>query len=299
MRPARYFSKDREKTLPFRKSKEAGKKIIWLRTRSPAFHRLITLIQIRARARRPTFHHPGVCDLTVAERSLWCGTPSLGEMELWLSGQIVPRRWCPGSKLEVQSQPCEACKSSRPCPCIKNGHHAGNLAVSVHLPPLLLAAHLLLLLSERIGSSSCKVGLRHDGSHGQSSPLGPLKHDGLFLSYTWPGSWPVLGSPTATGPHWTLPTRVSFHLGLHPFFSLGPLAGSSDPDTLSHTSFASGSFLFWAVDHWFWRGTQCGLREVMNGSGFAVGTGMRSSGPLPLETSKAGPSWTRVLARDW
>lgn len=28
MRPARYFSKDREKTLPFRKSKEAGKKII-------------------------------------------------------------------------------------------------------------------------------------------------------------------------------------------------------------------------------------------------------------------------------
>lgn len=221
----------------------------------------------------------------MAERSLWCRAPSPGEMELWLAGQIFPRRWCPGSKLEVQNQPCAACKSSRPCPCIKNGHHGGNLAISVHHPHLLLAARLLLLLSEGISSSSCMVGLRPDGSQGQSSPSGPLKHDRLFLSCPWPGSWPVLGSPTAQGLHWMLhwmlPTRVSFHLGLCTSFSLGPLAGSSDPHTLSRTSFASGSFLCWAVDHWFWRGTQCGLREGMNDSGLCHGDGHEKQGPSP------------------
>lgn len=210
-----------------------------------------------------------------------CGAPSLGEMKLRLAGQTVPKRWCPGSKLEVQNQPFEACKSSRPCPCIKNGHHAGNHPVSVHHPHLLLDAHLLLLLSEGLGYSSCKVGLSLDGSHGQSSLSGPLKHDGLFLSCQWPGSWPVLGSSTARDLHWTLPTRASFHLGLHPSFSLGPLAGSSNPHILSRNSFASGSFLSWAVDHWFWRGTQCGFSEHINGSGLCHGDRHEKKWPTP------------------
>lgn len=168
------------------------------------------------------------------------------------------------------------------CPCIKNDRHARSLAVSVHHPRFLLAASLLLLLSEGIHSGSCKVGLRPNGSHGQSDPSGPLKHNGLFfLSCPWSGSWPVLGSPTAPGPHWMLPTRVGFHLGLHPSFSLGPLAGFSDPHTVFHTSFASGSFLSWAVDLWFWRGTRCGLRKEMNGSGPCHGNRHKKNWPPP------------------
>lgn len=69
-----------------------------------------------------------------------------------------------------------------PVPVTKNEHHADDLAVPDHHPPWLLPAPLLLYLSEGIDLGSSRLKLRPDGSLDQSSPLGPLRQDRLFLS---------------------------------------------------------------------------------------------------------------------
>ena len=170
---------------------------LWWHTRSPSFNILVTFIKDWAVAGRPTFHHLGVCDLTVAERFLEPGDGGDGEMGSRLARQIVPRRWCPGSRLEVSSWPGEPRRISKPCPRTKNDQHAGGLAYSVHLPPRRLTDHLLLHLSGGIGLGSCRLGLRPTGSLGQSSHPGPLLPHGLGL-----GLFGSLQQPP--GPHWML-----------------------------------------------------------------------------------------------
>lgn len=208
----------------------------------------------------------------------------------WIDYSKEPRL-DPGSRTEVSNWPCEACRSSRPCPCPKNEHHADDHAVPDRHPPWLLPAPLLLYLSEGIDLGSSRLKLMPDGSPDQSSPLGPLRQDRLFpelphglgLDLYW--SLQQLHTHAACSDRLRWCKRFSYQSQLPPRSQYLPLPGTptaSDPYGLSITSFASGSLLFWAEGHWLWREDQWGLNGGRNGSGLCHGDRHEKGWPSPF-----------------
>lgn len=197
-----------------------------------------------------------------------------------LVGQIVPKHWCPASRLEVSKWPCEACRSSMPRPLSKNDQHAVHLAVPVHHPPCLLLLLCYCIFQEQWAWAPpgwnwglIEEALISPPSWGLSGMTGsswaaPCLDLGLF----WSLQQPLAFTGYCDRLIWDrLPTRANSHLGLSTSFSLGPMSGSSDPHSLSITGFASGSSLSWAEGHRFWRGAQCGLNGDISGPGLCHG----------------------------
>ena len=222
-------------------------------------------------------------------------------MRSQLTKQIVPRKWCPGSRPEVSSWPGEPCRSSRLQPHTKNEQHTGSFYFSVPLPHHHLTDALLLRLSGGIGLGFCRLGLRPSGSLGQSSRPGPLLSCGPGLGLFGGLQQPQTLTGCSDRLRWD---RGSLHQGQfpprsqHPHFPGSPRWVLWLPN-LSVTRLASGSFLSWAEGHWCWRGGQCELTEGLYSSGLCHGSKQEKRWLSPFRNWQAGPWGTRVQEKDW